>query len=216
MGFVPAGQRRRFSSGDAGHFAVAPARVRNSAQCRMAWCEALGDGQADSLRPNFACGISRPPRRGRRADLERARDRLGDSDRGLSPDSDRRPEKSGGGRDSRRMARRGVGDCVQSRGSDASAVWQRARGSGGGDRARNRPVAVSRWVPRCRPNLVFPAVPKLIWWRRRVGSWDEMASEWDRLARLDLCSCCNPELFESYRRDREAAGRMMSMISREA
>jgi len=27
-----------------------------------------------------------------------------------------------------------------------------------------------------------------------------------------LCSCCNPELFESYRRDREAAGRMVSVI----
>lgn len=28
-----------------------------------------------------------------------------------------------------------------------------------------------------------------------------------------LCSYCNPELFESYRRDREAAGRMVAMIS---
>ena len=27
------------------------------------------------------------------------------------------------------------------------------------------------------------------------------------------CSCCNPELFESYRRDREAAGRMVAMIA---
>jgi YfiH family protein len=27
-----------------------------------------------------------------------------------------------------------------------------------------------------------------------------------------LCSYCNPELFESYRRDREIAGRMMAMI----
>ncbi len=27
-----------------------------------------------------------------------------------------------------------------------------------------------------------------------------------------LCTYCNPELFESYRRDREAAGRMVSLI----
>ncbi len=27
------------------------------------------------------------------------------------------------------------------------------------------------------------------------------------------CSCCNRELFESYRRDREAAGRMVAMIA---
>jgi copper oxidase (laccase) domain-containing protein len=27
-----------------------------------------------------------------------------------------------------------------------------------------------------------------------------------------LCSYCNPELFESYRRDREASGRMVAMI----
>jgi YfiH family protein len=27
-----------------------------------------------------------------------------------------------------------------------------------------------------------------------------------------LCSCCGPEFFESYRRDREAAGRMIAMI----
>jgi len=29
------------------------------------------------------------------------------------------------------------------------------------------------------------------------------------------CSCCNPELFESYRRDRESAGRMVTMIGQE-
>ena len=37
-----------------------------------------------------------------------------------------------------------------------------------------------------------------------------------QISSAGLCSCCNPELFESYRRDREAAGRMMSMIAREA
>jgi YfiH family protein len=28
----------------------------------------------------------------------------------------------------------------------------------------------------------------------------------------DLCSCCKPELFESYRRDREKAGRMVAAV----
>jgi YfiH family protein len=28
----------------------------------------------------------------------------------------------------------------------------------------------------------------------------------------DLCSCCEPELFESYRRDREQAGRMVAAV----
>jgi hypothetical protein len=37
-----------------------------------------------------------------------------------------------------------------------------------------------------------------------------------QISAAGLCSCCNPELFESYRRDREAAGRMVSIISREA
>jgi hypothetical protein len=34
-----------------------------------------------------------------------------------------------------------------------------------------------------------------------------------QISAAGLCSCCNPELFESYRRDREAAGRMVSMIA---
>jgi polyphenol oxidase len=29
-----------------------------------------------------------------------------------------------------------------------------------------------------------------------------------------LCSCCNPELFESYRRDRENAGRMITAVGK--
>ncbi len=29
-----------------------------------------------------------------------------------------------------------------------------------------------------------------------------------------LCSCCNPELFESYRRDRENAGRMVTAVGK--
>ncbi len=37
-----------------------------------------------------------------------------------------------------------------------------------------------------------------------------------QISAAGLCSCCNPELFESYRRDREAAGRMVSIVSREA
>ena len=37
-----------------------------------------------------------------------------------------------------------------------------------------------------------------------------------QISAVGICSCCNPELFESYRRDREAAGRMVSMIAREA
>ncbi len=32
------------------------------------------------------------------------------------------------------------------------------------------------------------------------------------LATASLCSCCKPDLFHSYRRDHEAAGRMVSMI----
>ena len=33
-----------------------------------------------------------------------------------------------------------------------------------------------------------------------------------QISTAGLCSFCNPELFESYRRDREAAGRMLAMI----
>jgi copper oxidase (laccase) domain-containing protein len=34
----------------------------------------------------------------------------------------------------------------------------------------------------------------------------------DRIDTADLCSCCQPELFESYRRDRERAGRMVAAV----
>ena len=34
----------------------------------------------------------------------------------------------------------------------------------------------------------------------------------EKISSSGLCSCCNPELFESYRRDREAAGRMLAVI----
>ncbi len=37
-----------------------------------------------------------------------------------------------------------------------------------------------------------------------------------QISATPLCSCCNPELFESYRRDRESAGRMVAMIGLEA
>jgi YfiH family protein len=33
-----------------------------------------------------------------------------------------------------------------------------------------------------------------------------------QISTSSLCSCCNPELFESYRRDRDAAGRMVATI----
>lgn len=33
-----------------------------------------------------------------------------------------------------------------------------------------------------------------------------------QISAAELCSCCNPELFESYRRDRDRAGRMVAMI----
>jgi polyphenol oxidase len=33
-----------------------------------------------------------------------------------------------------------------------------------------------------------------------------------QISTSELCTCCNPQLFESYRRDRGAAGRMISMI----
>jgi polyphenol oxidase len=33
-----------------------------------------------------------------------------------------------------------------------------------------------------------------------------------QISTAGMCSCCNPELFESYRRDREAAGRMTAVI----
>ena len=36
-----------------------------------------------------------------------------------------------------------------------------------------------------------------------------------QISTAGLCSCCNPALFESYRRDREAAGRMVAMIGLE-
>ena len=34
----------------------------------------------------------------------------------------------------------------------------------------------------------------------------------EQIATSALCSCCNAELFESYRRDRERAGRMISAV----
>jgi polyphenol oxidase len=33
-----------------------------------------------------------------------------------------------------------------------------------------------------------------------------------QISACGLCSCCNPKLFESYRRDRDASGRMTAMI----
>jgi len=33
-----------------------------------------------------------------------------------------------------------------------------------------------------------------------------------QISACKLCTYCDPELFESYRRDREAAGRMVSLI----
>lgn len=41
--------------------------------------------------------------------------------------------------------------------------------------------------------------------RRNVGSMRQIAT-------TRLCSCCRADLFDSYRRDREAAGRMVSVI----
>jgi polyphenol oxidase len=35
---------------------------------------------------------------------------------------------------------------------------------------------------------------------------------WRQVATAELCSACRPDLFHSYRRDREAAGRMVSAI----
>ncbi len=34
----------------------------------------------------------------------------------------------------------------------------------------------------------------------------------DNIEEIGLCTCCNPELFHSYRRDGEKAGRMLSLI----
>jgi YfiH family protein len=33
-----------------------------------------------------------------------------------------------------------------------------------------------------------------------------------QISTSNLCTCCNPDLFESYRRDREKAGRMLAVI----
>jgi copper oxidase (laccase) domain-containing protein len=33
-----------------------------------------------------------------------------------------------------------------------------------------------------------------------------------KISASGLCSCCRPELFESYRRDRDSAGRMVSAV----
>ncbi len=55
---------------------------------------------------------------------------------------------------------------------------------------------------RARVDLVETTCRQL----RRNGVSEEQISS------SALCSYCNPELFESYRRDREAAGRMIAMI----
>jgi hypothetical protein len=41
---------------------------------------------------------------------------------------------------------------------------------------------------------------------RRNGVTDQQISS------AGLCTCCKPEMFESYRRDREKAGRMLSTV----
>jgi polyphenol oxidase len=46
--------------------------------------------------------------------------------------------------------------------------------------------------------------------RRQLGRNGVGASQ---ISACGLCSCCNPELFESYRRDRDTSGRMTAMIS---
>lgn len=44
---------------------------------------------------------------------------------------------------------------------------------------------------------------------RQLGRSGVNASQ---ISTSHLCSCCKPEMFESFRRDREAAGRMVSLI----
>lgn len=67
----------------------------------------------------------------------------------------------------------------------------------------------------------FPGAPVLVpkseKWLLDVGAlnrWQllEMGLPAERIERIDLCTHCRPDLFHSYRRDGEKAGRMLNLI----